>query len=43
MAIWWGSLIFSAGYLMFFALNFGGGTVVASTAADAGRVTSVQA
>ena len=23
MAIWWGSLIFSAGYLMFFALSFG--------------------
>lgn len=27
MAIWWGSLIFSAGYLMFYALSFGEGTM----------------
>jgi cytochrome c oxidase cbb3-type subunit 3 len=29
MAIWWGSLIFAAGYLIFFALNFGEGSIVA--------------
>ena len=27
MAIWWGSLIFAAGYLMFYALSFGEGTM----------------
>lgn len=29
MAIWWGSLIFSAGYLIFYALSFGEGTMEA--------------
>lgn len=29
MAIWWGSLLFAAGYLMFYALNFGDGTMEA--------------
>lgn len=29
MAIWWGSLVFAAGYLIFFALNFGEGTMEA--------------
>lgn len=29
MAIWWGSLLFAAGYLMFYALNFGEGTMEA--------------
>ncbi|MCC7125671.1 MAG: c-type cytochrome [Acidobacteria bacterium] len=44
MAIWWGSLIFSAGYLMFYALSFGEGTMEAEyrqqTASD---VAAVQA
>jgi mono/diheme cytochrome c family protein len=29
MAIWWGSLIFSAAYLIFYALSFGEGTMEA--------------
>ena len=29
MAIWWGSLLFSAAYLMFYALSFGEGTMEA--------------
>src|SRR5512144_2485995 len=29
MAIWWGSLLFAAGYLIFYALSFGEGTVEA--------------
>lgn len=29
MAIWWGSLLFAAGYLIFYALNFGEGTMEA--------------
>lgn len=29
MAIWWGSLIFAAGYLIFYALSFGEGTMEA--------------
>lgn len=29
MAIWWGSLLFAAGYLMFYALNFGEGSMEA--------------
>jgi len=29
MAIWWGSLIFSAGYLIFYALSFGEGSMEA--------------
>lgn len=44
MAIWWGSLIFSAGYLMFYALAFGEGSMEAEyrqqTASD---VAAVQA
>ena len=44
MAIWWGSLIFSAGYLMFFALNFGEGTMDAEYRQQTQEaVTSVQA
>jgi len=44
MAIWWGSLIFSAGYLMFFALNFGEGTMDAEYRQQTqDAVTSVQA
>ncbi|MGE3958627.1 MAG: c-type cytochrome [Vicinamibacterales bacterium] len=44
MAIWWGSLIFSAGYVMFFALSFGEGTMDAEYRQDtANAVTSVQA
>lgn len=44
MAILWGSLIFSAGYLMFFALNFGEGTMEAEYRQETQRaVTSVQA
>lgn len=44
MAIWWGSLIFAAGYLMFYALSFGEGTMDAEyrqQTVDA--VTEVQA
>jgi cytochrome c oxidase cbb3-type subunit III len=44
MAIWWGSLIFSAGYLMFHALSFGEGTMEAEyrqqTASDVAAVQS---
>jgi len=44
MAIWWGSLLFAAGYLMFYALSFGEGTMEAEyrqqTASD---VAAVQA
>ena len=29
MAIWWGSLLFAAGYLIFYALSFGEGTIEA--------------
>ena len=29
LAIWWGSLLFSAGYLVFYALSFGEGTMEA--------------
>jgi cytochrome c oxidase cbb3-type subunit 3 len=29
MAIWWGSLIFAAGYLIFYALSFGEGSIEA--------------
>lgn len=44
MAIWWGSLIFSAGYLMFFALSFGEGTMDAEYRQQTqDAVTSVQA
>ncbi|MFN7917314.1 MAG: c-type cytochrome [Vicinamibacterales bacterium] len=44
MAIWWGSLIFSAVYLMYFALSFGETTMDAEYRQDtANAVTSVQA
>jgi cytochrome c oxidase cbb3-type subunit 3 len=44
MAIWWGSLIFAAGYLIFFALNFGEGTMEAEYRQQAVEtVTAVQA
>lgn len=44
MAIWWGSLLFSAGYLMFYALNFGEGTMEAEYRQQTQQaVTSVQA
>ena len=43
MAIWWGSLIFSAGYLIFYALNFGEGTMDAEYRAETVQtVTAVQ-
>ena len=34
MAIWWGSLIFAAGYLMFYALSFGEGSYEAQYRAE---------
>ncbi len=44
MAIWWGSLIFSAAYLMFYALSFGEGTMEAEYRQQTqDAVTSVQA
>ena len=44
MAIWWGSLLFAAGYLMFYALNFGEGTMEAEyRQATSDSVTAVQA
>ncbi len=44
MAIWWGSLLFSAAYLLFYALSFGEGTMEAEYRAEAQQaVTSVQA
>ena len=44
MAIWWGSLIFSAAYLMFYALNFGEGTMDAEYRQETQvAVASVQA
>ncbi|MFN7983764.1 MAG: c-type cytochrome [Vicinamibacterales bacterium] len=44
MAIWWGSLIFSAAYLMFYALSFGEGTMEAEYRQQTQEaVTSVQA
>jgi len=44
MAIWWGSLIFSAAYLIFFALNFGEGTMEAEyRGATEQAVTAVDA
>ena len=43
MAIWWGSLIFSAGYLIFYALSFGEGTMDAEYRAETVQtVTAVQ-
>jgi cytochrome c oxidase cbb3-type subunit 3 len=44
MAIWWGSLIFSAAYLIFYALSFGEGSMEAEYRADTQRaLSSVQA
>jgi len=44
MAIWWGSLVFSAAYLIFYALSFGEGTMEAEYRRDTQRaVTNVQA
>ena len=44
MAIWWGSLIFSAAYLMYFALSFGETTMDAEYRQQTQEaVTSVQA
>jgi cytochrome c oxidase cbb3-type subunit 3 len=44
MAIWWGSLIFAAGYLMFYALSFGEGTMEAEYRQQTQQaLTSVQA
>ena len=44
MAIWWGSLVFSAAYLVFFALSFGEGTMEAEYRGDTQRsLTEVQA
>lgn len=44
MAIWWGSLLFSAGYLMFYALAFGEGTMEAEYRQQAtSDVAAVQA
>jgi cytochrome c oxidase cbb3-type subunit 3 len=44
MAIWWGSLVFSAGYLIFYALSFGEGTMEAEyRAATQGDLGAVQA
>jgi cytochrome c oxidase cbb3-type subunit III len=44
MAIWWGSLIFAAVYIAFFALSFGEGSMESEYRADAQKaVTSVDA
>jgi cytochrome c oxidase cbb3-type subunit 3 len=44
MAIWWGSLIFAAAYLAFYALSFGEGTMEAEYRSEAQKaVTSVDA
>ena len=44
MAIWWGSLIFSAAYLIFYALSFGEGSMEAEYRADTEQaLTAVQA
>ena len=44
LAIWWGSLLFSAGYLVFYALSFGEGTMEAEYRAQTQEaLTSVQA
>ena len=44
MAIWWGSLIFSAAYLIFFALSFGEGSMEAEYRAETQRaLDAVQA
>lgn len=44
MAIWWGSLIFAIGYLMFYALSFGEGTMEAEYRNETQKaLTDVQA
>ena len=44
MAIWWGSLIFSAAYLIFYALSFGEGSMEAEYRGDTqSALTTVQA
>ncbi|HEX5628879.1 MAG TPA: c-type cytochrome [Usitatibacteraceae bacterium] len=44
MAIWWGSLLFSAVYLVFYALSFGEGSMESEYRADTqSALTSVQA
>ena len=44
MAIWWGSLIFSAAYLIFYALSFGEGTMEAEFRGETQTaLTAVQA
>ncbi|MGE3843806.1 MAG: c-type cytochrome [Vicinamibacterales bacterium] len=44
MAIWWGSLIFSAAYLIFYALSFGEGTMEAEYRSETqSALTNVQA
>lgn len=40
MAIWWGSLLFSAAYLMFYALSFGEGTMDAEYKAQTTQATT---
>ena len=40
MAIWWGSLIFSAAYLIFYALSFGEGSMEAEYRADTEQALS---
>src|SRR5512147_2506625 len=44
MAIWWGSLVFSAAYLIFYALSFGEGSMEAEYRGEAQKVsTEIQA
>ncbi len=44
MAIWWGSLIFSAAYLIFYALSFGEGSMESEFRADTSQaLTEIQA
>jgi cytochrome c oxidase cbb3-type subunit 3 len=44
MAIWWGSLVFSAAYLIFYALSFGEGSMEAEYRGETQRaLTEVQA
>ena len=44
MAIWWGSLVFSAAYLIFYALSFGEGSMEAEYRGDTqAALTAVQA
>jgi len=44
MAIWWGSLVFSAAYLIFYALSFGEGSMEAEYRSETqSAVTEVQA